>query len=248
MRAFRSMFVPNAQLRTRGEALRHAQRLGLYSSLRIPIVIGAQFERILALQWEREIPEPAPSVIAVMRRFADQAGLAMEQAERRRAQEETRELQAVTEALAAAATPSDVGLAIVRQGVKALERARRHRLRADARTGQASISSRARGTRAETMSAWEQIPLEVADAAHRRMRSGEIIVCASPEEIARAVPVVRRQRPVVRRRAAHRSGPRDRRHLHRLGRGAPVRRQPEPDRQPRPAGGPGARPRPAVRA
>ena len=44
----------------------------------------------------------------------------MEQAERRRAQEETRELQAVTEALAAAATPSDVGLAIVRQGVKAL--------------------------------------------------------------------------------------------------------------------------------
>ena len=29
MRAFRSMFVPNAQERTRGEALRHAQRLGL---------------------------------------------------------------------------------------------------------------------------------------------------------------------------------------------------------------------------
>ena len=42
MRAFRSMFVPNAQERTRGEALRHAQRLGLYSSLRIPIVIGAR--------------------------------------------------------------------------------------------------------------------------------------------------------------------------------------------------------------
>ena len=66
------------------------------------------------------IPEPAPSVVAVMRRFADQAGLAIEQAERRQAQEETRELQAVTEALAAAATPSDVGSAIVRQGVQAL--------------------------------------------------------------------------------------------------------------------------------
>ena len=187
MRAFRSMFVPNAQLKTRGEALRHAQRLGLYSSLRIPIVIGARFERILALQWEREIPEPAPSVIAVMRRFADQAGLAMEQAERRRAQEETRELQAVTEALAAAATPSDVGLAIVRQGVKALgaRAATVYALREDG-GGLDLIASE--GYSAETMSAWEQIPLEVQTPLTDAIRSGEIIVCASPEEIAARYP------------------------------------------------------------
>ncbi len=187
MRAFRSMFVPNAQLKTRGEALRHAQRLGLYSSLRIPIVIGARFERILALQWEREIPEPAPSVIAVMRRFADQAGLAMEQAERRRAQEETRELQAVTEALAAAATPSDVGLAIVRQGVKALgaRAATVYALREDG-GGLDLIASE--GYPAETMSAWEQIPLEVQTPLTDAIRSGEIIVCASPEEIAARYP------------------------------------------------------------
>ena len=187
MRAFRSMFVPNAQLKTRGEALRHAQRLGLYSSLRIPIVIGAQFERILALQWEREIPEPAPSVIAVMRRFADQAGLAMEQAERRRAQEETRELQAVTEALAAAATPSDVGLAIVRQGVKALgaRAATVYALREDG-AGLDLIASE--GYPPETMSAWEQIPLEVQTPLTDAIRSGEIIVCASPEEIAARYP------------------------------------------------------------
>ena len=187
MRAFRSMFVPNAQLKTRGEALRHAQRLGLYSSLRIPIVIGARFERILALQWEREIPEPAPSVIAVMRRFADQAGLAMEQAERRRAQEETRELQAVTEALAAAATPSDVGLAIVRQGVKALgaRAATVYALREDG-GGLDLIASE--GYPPETMSAWEQIPLEVQTPLTDAIRSGEIIVCASPEEIAARYP------------------------------------------------------------
>ena len=141
------MFVPNAQERTRGEALRHAQRLGLYSSLRIPIVIGARFERILALQWEREIPEPAPSVIAVMRRFADQAGLAMEQAERRRAQEETRELQAVTEALAAAATPSDVGLADRPAGCQGARRPRRHRLRAARGRERARARSRARAIR-----------------------------------------------------------------------------------------------------
>ena len=42
MRALRSMFVPDVQAHTRGEALLHAQRLGLYSSLRIPIVIGAE--------------------------------------------------------------------------------------------------------------------------------------------------------------------------------------------------------------
>src|SRR6478735_7538427 len=187
MRAFRSMFVPNAQKKTRGEALRHAQRLGLYSSLRIPVVIGARFERILALQWEREIPEPAPSVLAVMRRFADQAGLAMEQAERRRAQEETRELQAVTEALAAAATPSDVGLAVVRQGVKALgaRAATLYALREDG-SGLDLIASE--GYPAETMSAWERIPLEVQTPLTDAIRSGEIIVCASLEEIATRYP------------------------------------------------------------
>src|SRR5262249_46469778 len=83
MRAFRPMFVANAQKPPRGVALKHATRLGVFTSLRIPIVIGATFECILALQWERIVPEPAPSVMAVMRRFADQAGLAIEQAERR---------------------------------------------------------------------------------------------------------------------------------------------------------------------
>ena len=120
MHAFRSMFVPNAQKHTRGLALKHATRLGVFTSLRIPIVIGATFERILTLQWERIVPEPAPSVMAVMRRFADQAGLAIEQAARRRAQEETRALQAVTEALAAAATPQEVAAAVVREGMGAL--------------------------------------------------------------------------------------------------------------------------------
>ena len=120
MRAFRSMFVPNAQKHTRGLALRHATRLGIFTSLRIPIVMGATFERILVLQWERIVPEPAPSVLAIMRRFADQAGLAIEQAARRRAQEETRALQAVTEALAAAATPHEVAVAVVREGMRAL--------------------------------------------------------------------------------------------------------------------------------
>ena len=122
-----------------------------------------------------------------MRRFADQAGLAMEQAERRRAQEETRELQAVTEALAAAATPSDVGLAIVRQGVKALgaRAATVYALREDGGSLELIASE---GYPEETMSAWEQIPLELQTPLTDVVRSGEIIVCASPEEIADRYP------------------------------------------------------------
>ena len=187
MRAFRSMFVPNAQERTRGEAQRHAKRLGLFSSLRIPIVIGAEFERILALQWERVIPEPAPSMIAVMRRFADQAGLAIEQAARRHAQEETRELQAVTEALAAAATPRDVGSAIVRQGVRAL-RARAGTVYVVTEDGESIELVASEGYSAEVIREWGQIPLDAATPLTEAIRSGEIIVCASPDEIVERYP------------------------------------------------------------
>jgi hypothetical protein len=44
------------------------------------------------------------------------------------------------------------------------------------------------GYPAETMSAWERIPLEVQTPLTDAIRSGEIIVCASPEEIATAYP------------------------------------------------------------
>lgn len=187
MRAFRSMFVPNAQLHTRGEAQRHARRLGLFSSLRIPIVIGAQFERILALQWERVIPEPAPSVIAVARRFADQAGLAIEQAARRLAQEDTRALQAVTEALAAATTPADVGSAIVRQGVKALgARAAIVYTVTEDGTGVALLASE--GYPAELTLASEPIPLDATTPLTDAIRSGEVVACETPDEIATRYP------------------------------------------------------------
>ena len=60
-------------------------------------------------------PSPIPATVAVVRRFADQAGLALEQLERRRAEAEaalradsTRRLQEVTAALSLAATPLDV--------------------------------------------------------------------------------------------------------------------------------------------
>ena len=174
------------------------------------------------------IPEPAPSVIAVARRFADQAGLAIEQAERRRAQEETRALQAVTEALAAAATPSDVGLAIVRQGVKALgaRAATVYALREDGE-GLELIASE--GYPAETD---ERLGADPARACRRRSPTRSAAARSSSARRPRRSPRGTRgsttsdesfvAAPLVA------GGPRDRRHLHRLGRGAPVRRRPEP--------------------
>ena len=42
---------------------------------------------LLALRWARIIPEPSPEMLALARRFADHAGLVIEQGERRRAEE-----------------------------------------------------------------------------------------------------------------------------------------------------------------
>jgi len=187
MRALRSMFVENPQSHARGEALRHAQALGIRSSLRIPIVIGAEFDRVLVLQWERVITEPSPSVLAVARRFADQAGLAIEQAVRRRAQEQTRALQAVTEALAAAVTPADVGTAIVRQGVAALG-ARAATVYALSEDGESVELLASEGYAAEVTTTWSTIAVDIESPVTDAIRTREMIVCGSLDEIVARYP------------------------------------------------------------
>jgi len=187
MRALRAMFVEDAQSHARGEALRHARELGIFSSLRIPVVIGAEFDRVLVLQWERVIAEPAPSVLAVARRFADQAGLAIEQAVRRRAQEQTRALQSVTESLAAAATPADVGTAVVRQGVAALG-ARAATLYALSEDGESVELLASEGYAGEVTTTWSTIALDVESPVTDAIRTRETIVCASLEEIVARYP------------------------------------------------------------
>jgi GAF domain-containing protein/anti-sigma regulatory factor (Ser/Thr protein kinase) len=187
MSALQAMFVPNVRTRVLGEALRHAREEGVFSSLRLPIVIGGRYGRILVLQWERIVPEPSPATLALTRRYADQAGLAIEQSERRRAQDETRRLQAVTEALAAATTPLEVGEAVVRQGVAALG------ARAAAlylvRSEQAELELlAAEGYPPDLIARWRSIPIAtespVADAARDR----EVIVCETFDEIVARYP------------------------------------------------------------
>ncbi|MEO5634627.1 SpoIIE family protein phosphatase [Gaiella sp.] len=187
MHALRALFVENALSHARGEALRHARELGIFSSLRIPIAIGSQFDRVLVLQWERVIAEPPPSILAVARRFADQAGLAIEQAERRRAQEQTRALQAVTEAFAVAATPADVGTAVVRQGVVALG-ARAATVYALSEDGRSVELVASEGYADEVMTTWSTLDVDAEAPVTDAIRTGEMVVCRSPEEIAARYP------------------------------------------------------------
>lgn len=108
-------FVADVQEEARGAGLERVRRHGIRSSLRTPIAIGGRAELVLIISWQSVVPEPDPSTLVLVRRFADQAGLALEQLERRRAQaesalraDETRRLQEITAALSLAATPTDV--------------------------------------------------------------------------------------------------------------------------------------------
>jgi serine phosphatase RsbU (regulator of sigma subunit)/anti-sigma regulatory factor (Ser/Thr protein kinase) len=112
----RVSFVPDVQQEARGEGLERVRQLGLRSSFRVPLAIGGgDAELVLIVSWMNEISEPDPSTVALLRRFADQAGFALEQVERRRAQaeaarrgEETRRLQEVTAALSLASSSTEV--------------------------------------------------------------------------------------------------------------------------------------------
>jgi serine phosphatase RsbU (regulator of sigma subunit)/anti-sigma regulatory factor (Ser/Thr protein kinase) len=108
-------FVADAEEHLTGPLLHHARRLGTRSWLWAPIVAGGQAERALLVSWHTVVSEPDASTFVLARRFADQAGLALEQIDRLQAQAEAaqraermRRLQRVTAALSQAATPADV--------------------------------------------------------------------------------------------------------------------------------------------
>lgn len=184
-----TMFIPDALEHVVGRALEHARALGIRSSLRVPIVLGGRTERILALQWERVIPQPSPQTLALARRFADHAGLALEQAERRRAQEtaarseaETRRLLATTEALVAPITPEAVAQACLDNACEALG-------------GRAGAVTRVLGDRLEliaakgyedaTLAGWRRIELDADLPVTAAIRGNEVLALESPEELVR---------------------------------------------------------------
>ena len=109
-------FVPDVSAEALGEGLVRVRRLGIRSSLRVPVVIAGQAELVLIVSWQTMVSQPDSATFVLVRRFADQAGLALEQVERRRAEAEAarraleaRRLHEMTAALAQAATPAEVG-------------------------------------------------------------------------------------------------------------------------------------------
>jgi serine phosphatase RsbU (regulator of sigma subunit)/anti-sigma regulatory factor (Ser/Thr protein kinase) len=117
-------FVPDVLAEARGEGLERVRELGIRSSLRSPIVIGGRTELVLVVSWTTVVDEPDSATIAIIRRFADQAGLAFEQLERRRAEEraaaradEMARLQEITSELSLAASRGDVGETCLRHAL-----------------------------------------------------------------------------------------------------------------------------------
>ena len=92
------------------------------TALQIPIVVAGEVGRMLRVIWHERVATDRPETLVLARRLADHAGLALEHAERRRAQEaadrsadDTRRLLDATEALAAATTPELVGAAALEE-------------------------------------------------------------------------------------------------------------------------------------
>ena len=184
-------FVPDVQDEALGTGKERTRRLGIHSSLRTPMALGAgEAELVLIVSWDRILPDPDPSIYALARRFADQAGLALEQVERRRAEEEaagradeTRRLQEITAALSVAATATDVS-----------NRCLEHALEAVGAEAGFIVLSRAEGVTVDVVTSsgysddeiavWGAHALDSAVPFARAIASGEAIWALDPEEMA----------------------------------------------------------------
>ena len=126
-------FFHDARTIVTGEALERVLQEGVRSVLRVPIAVSGRAELLLALRWARIVPDPTPELLALVRRFADHAGLVIEQGERRRAEAteqvararaerlagDLAQLHAVATALGAASTASEVA-GLVAERVQAI--------------------------------------------------------------------------------------------------------------------------------
>lgn len=182
-------FVPDVPSEARGVGLERVRELGIRSSLRSPVVIGGQSALVLAVSWQSVIDRPDPTTLAIVRRFADQAGLAFEQLERRQAEEraaaragETERLQEVTAALSVAAGRSEVGDTCV-------EHALRH-VGAEAGfvvlTGAGGTSVQmisSKGYSDDALEAWSALGLDADVPFARAIASGEPVWALTREEM-----------------------------------------------------------------
>ena len=182
-------FIADVADEARGAGLQRVRQLGIRSSLRSPIVIGGRSELVLAVSWLTVIDRPDPATMAVFRRFADQAGLAFEQLERRLAEEqaaaraeEMKRLQEITADLSLATTRGDVGDTCLKHALRFV----------GAEAGFVVLSS-SEGTSVQMISntgyspdaleAWSALGLDADVPFARAMASGEPVWALTSDEM-----------------------------------------------------------------
>jgi serine phosphatase RsbU (regulator of sigma subunit)/anti-sigma regulatory factor (Ser/Thr protein kinase) len=182
-------FIPDVLETTSGEGLAFVRDLGIRSSLRTPVVISGASELVLAISWQAVVSEPDPATIAVVRRFADQAGLALEQLERRRAEEEaalradsTRRLQEVTAALSQAATPIDVSNTCLEHALSSIG-AEAGFVVLNGPDGQTVELVTAAGYEEDELEGWRDVLLDENVPITQAMASGEPIWALTEQEM-----------------------------------------------------------------
>jgi serine phosphatase RsbU (regulator of sigma subunit) len=125
--ARRPLYVTDPSEASSGATRAAAEASGAGSLLVVPIAVGGGIPLVLGLLWERVMPEPSVAA-PVAARFADQAGLALEQARYRRAQAEIASLNRTLRAMVqsdplfrAGGTVAEVSTAICEKALGAFE-------------------------------------------------------------------------------------------------------------------------------
>jgi GAF domain-containing protein/anti-sigma regulatory factor (Ser/Thr protein kinase) len=187
-------FVGDAEEHLGEELLAYVRRLGIRSWLWAPIVVGGHAERILFFAWQKVMSEPDASTMVLARRFSDHAGLALEQLERRQAQEEaarraleTRRLLETTAALAATATPTEVTAAILQEGQRSLGAVRGVVVCRTEEHGEFEVVD-SHGIGPESLEAWRRIPLEADMPLAEAARDHRLLTIEDAEELERRYP------------------------------------------------------------
>ncbi|HXF98503.1 MAG TPA: SpoIIE family protein phosphatase [Gaiellaceae bacterium] len=189
-RELRVSFVPDVQRSSSGKGRELVRRLGVHSSFRTPITISGRTEFVLVVSWRSVVPEPDATTVLVARRFADQAGLALEQLERRRAEaeaarrgEEARRLHAVTSALSLAATAADVSTACLEHALESVGADAGFVVLAGSRGAAAEIVASS-GLGEDELERWGSYGPEADVPFTRALGSGEPVWALTPQEMA----------------------------------------------------------------
>ena len=187
-------FVSDAEEILDGGLLEYARRLGIRSWVWAPIAVGGRAGRVLFLSWDTVLTDPDPSLLLLARRFSDHAGLALEQLERRQAEEEaeqraleTRRLLDSTAALAAASTPSEVTSAILREGLRGLGAASGVVVAVTPEGDELEVVD-SHGYRPETIAPWATFPLTAEVPLAFAARNDALVAVESPAELEARFP------------------------------------------------------------